>query len=323
MSDLLTRLAERALGRAAPALEPRLPSRWADAPPRDDAAAFSEHSVETEAPPHRSAPRARIDAGRDDSAPPRRTAAPDAPPPRLSPSPSAPAPVVAEARPSAEAPARQPAPATRVDVAGEDRPRPGAPRDERVHGEPVSVRPPVQAAPAADAGDGFRVVETLVERPSPAPARAAGARQGHGGPPADRSPERRETGGDPSPAPSVAERGAEVVREIVREVPAARREEAAPVTETKAKGAGDGVREVVTRVERAAPSAAVAGAPSAAGREAEAREGGEERPVIRVTIGRIEVRAAPQTPTPQPSARKGWKPPVMGLDAYLKREGGR
>jgi hypothetical protein len=113
------------------------------------------------------------------------------------------------------------------------------------------------------------------------------------------------------------------VREIVREVHAARREDAAPPADAKAKDAGKGVREVITRIERGAPSAAVVGAPSVASREAEAREGGEERPVIRVTIGRIEVRAAPQTPAPAAPARKGWQPPVMGLDAYLKREGGR
>jgi hypothetical protein len=49
----------------------------------------------------------------------------------------------------------------------------------------------------------------------------------------------------------------------------------------------------------------------------------EERPVVRVTIGRIEVRAAPAPAQPQPAARPGWKPPVLSLDDYLQREAGR
>jgi hypothetical protein len=54
-----------------------------------------------------------------------------------------------------------------------------------------------------------------------------------------------------------------------------------------------------------------------------AADAGQERPVVRpepvinVTIGRIEVRAtpAPQKPSPKPANR----PPVMGLDEYLRR----
>ena len=52
-------------------------------------------------------------------------------------------------------------------------------------------------------------------------------------------------------------------------------------------------------------------------------EAGEEaRPTIRVTIGRIEVRAAPP-PAPQRPAAPAWTPPVMSLEDYLSREGRR
>jgi hypothetical protein len=69
-------------------------------------------------------------------------------------------------------------------------------------------------------------------------------------------------------------------------------------------------------VERAAPTAR-----TAAG--AAEREASQERPVVRVTIGRIEVRAAQPPPAPQPPARPGYTPPVMSLDEYLKREAAR
>lgn len=327
MSDLLTRLAERALGRAAPALEPRLPSRWADAPAQGDAPAFSELSIETEAPlPPRPVPRARGSAAPDDFPLIRRPAAAPAPTAPHHPPPE-PARAAAEPHPSAQpsSPA-PPAPVMRVEAVVEDRPRPAPePRDQHPRGEPVSVRPATtREQDDAGAGDGFRVVERVVERgPSPAPLRTTAARHDGDELRDDSSSARREMDREPSPPSPPADPDGGVVREIVREIHAARREDAAPSTEVKAKDAGEGLREVITRIERGASSAAVAGAPSVASREAEAREDGEERPVIRVTIGRIEVRAAPQTAAPPPAARKGWKPPVMGLDAFLKREGGR
>jgi len=48
-----------------------------------------------------------------------------------------------------------------------------------------------------------------------------------------------------------------------------------------------------------------------------------ERPIVHVTIGRIEVRAStpPPAPQPQPQAAPAWTPPVLTLDEYLKRGG--
>jgi hypothetical protein len=49
----------------------------------------------------------------------------------------------------------------------------------------------------------------------------------------------------------------------------------------------------------------------------------KERPVVQVTIGRIEVRAVHPPAEPQPTRGAGWTPPVLSLDEYLKRGGGR
>ena len=46
-----------------------------------------------------------------------------------------------------------------------------------------------------------------------------------------------------------------------------------------------------------------------------------ERPVVHVTIGRIEVRAVTPPVAPQPQPAPGWQPPVLSLDDYLKRGG--
>jgi hypothetical protein len=65
------------------------------------------------------------------------------------------------------------------------------------------------------------------------------------------------------------------------------------------------------------------------GRKQGARDGraGEgERPTIRISIGRIEVKAVhpPAPVAPQPAAQSmGWRPPTMSLDQYLKRGTGR
>jgi hypothetical protein len=64
------------------------------------------------------------------------------------------------------------------------------------------------------------------------------------------------------------------------------------------------------RTERFAPTAL---------RQPQQRDGADERPVVHVTIGRVEVRAAPPPPPPPATARAGWSPPVVSLDAYLKR----
>ena len=47
------------------------------------------------------------------------------------------------------------------------------------------------------------------------------------------------------------------------------------------------------------------------------------RPVVQVTIGRIEVRAGHPPAAPQPARQAQWTPPVLSLDEYLKRGNGR
>ncbi|HEU4560202.1 MAG TPA: hypothetical protein VFS20_20300, partial [Longimicrobium sp.] len=59
MSDLLTRLAQRALGTAAPAVQPRLPSRFADAPGDAAPSLLREEAAEVEAFAPRIAPSPR------------------------------------------------------------------------------------------------------------------------------------------------------------------------------------------------------------------------------------------------------------------------
>lgn len=54
-----------------------------------------------------------------------------------------------------------------------------------------------------------------------------------------------------------------------------------------------------------------------------AESGEEARPVVRVTIGRIEVRAVTPPPAPPAAARAAWTPPVLSLGDYLKRGSGR
>lgn len=53
------------------------------------------------------------------------------------------------------------------------------------------------------------------------------------------------------------------------------------------------------------------------------RQAEKERPVVQVTIGRIEVRAVHPPAAPQPARAPGWTPPVLTLDEYLKRGSGR
>jgi hypothetical protein len=387
MSDLLTRLAERALGRAAPPLEPRLPSRYADAPAGASDAFFSEVSAEVDAPsPFSPAPRPPRAGPAAAPAPPRQDAAPAPTPSPHHPSPfHAPAPADVDAHPSAPPPAHastepsadRPAAAARlpetpaITVArtvvareadpprGEDVPTPPSSPEpnarahasspahpEPVRGESVSHHPAAMETrtPVDREDEGFREVDAFVpaERrgaavdpplsPS-APHRslAVGTRR------AGTVDERRETGGDPSSAsPPRTDAGDPVdaggprPAAAVVEARAAQRGGLEPAVADE--DGGDGLREVVTVVERGGTASTprrevrtpTVGTRVASAPAAEAREGAEEqRPVIRVTIGRIEVRAAPQPAAPAPAARKGWTPPVTPLDEYLKREPGR
>ncbi|HST57098.1 MAG TPA: hypothetical protein VLK84_00330 [Longimicrobium sp.] len=326
MSDLLTRLAQRALGVAAPALEPRLPSRYAGAS-SDDEPAFVEESVEIDAPSSSSLPRRA-------ASPHRIAEAPVAHPP----APSA----AGEQGRAADEPHRIHPPAVppvlppRSERATEDA-HPAIDPPRRTHPvDPAPVRP-------ASAEEGMREVDAFVEAEDdfaplfpPARARRMDARRVDAG--AD----------DPHPPRAVepsrpAEPG--VATEGVRAEDADAGRDAAPRPADSAADDG-GLREVVKVVEREAdgrspprvdirpieadearradgvPVRAAERGPVAE-RTGEREDEASARPVVRVSIGRIEVRAAPAAPAPQPAARPGWSPPVMPLADYLKREAGR
>jgi len=371
MSDLLTRLAERALGRAAPAVQPRLAPRFAD--PFPAPSLLAEEAEE-------------VDAVRPRPALAARAAAPHHPPGPAAHPPAAPS--RAEHRPAAE-PARTSDPA---DAAAPASPPLSPP-------SPHASEPPLLATPVRDdAGDADAGHETLFSREvvvehasPPAASRMSAPRAGDAGD-ADRPPRRGEVGpgdrdraaradtdasfisradlparprdaeddGDgllmpraashaprsglrddpPPPAPpfpaEAARQPASAPAGLAREAPAVadaaarvsanpdRESAAGPVArEEQASAGSNATREsgtqavAVTRVRRADRDAAEGDAAM----PAHGAEAAPERPVIRVTIGRIEVRAAP--PPQQPAPRQGWQPPVMSLDAFLKREAGR
>jgi len=90
-------------------------------------------------------------------------------------------------------------------------------------------------------------------------------------------------------------------------------------------GEGQGTA-IVPRQRSVAVTASVASAQSRSQSQAQARLAASraeaERPVVHVTIGRIEVRAVtPPAAAPEPRPAPGWTPPVLSLDEYLKRGG--
>jgi hypothetical protein len=338
MSDLLTRLAQRALGTAAPAVQPRLPSRFADTP-GDASLLLREEEVEAiaprAAPSPRPAPAAHPSPAPNpvlrrelDSVGPRdavRTRETDAVhPPRED---AAPRPVAKPtARPVEEPAARPVVPAAGIEqmverVVDEHHPAPvrsigsqsaASPAARPVDVDqprPASAAPPAQSAEhAREAGDGgFHPIHVLVEAEDDEllmPRSTVRARN---------VTQRGEDGASPPASPTAcprreAESGIVEVAEVaeVAETRAEHRERDADSTGTQPRGSV--VRPEAVRV---------------AERPAAKAEEQPERPVVRVTIGRIEVRAAPAPAQPQPAARPGWKPPVLSLDDYLEREARR
>lgn len=327
MSDLLTRLAERALGVAAPALEPRLPSRYAGASAAADDDAFSEQSAEIDARPSPSIPR------RPPSPP--RIAEPSIAPPPPAPFGAGEPPRAADEGRGIHPPAAPPAVPPRTERAPADAHPADPPRPAAQSAHAAPSRPPRE--------DGLREVDAFHEAEDDFAPLFPSAR-------ARRTETRRvDAGADDPHRPRVVESsphaGPADATDAVRAEAADGGRDAAPRAPDSA-GDEDGFREVVKVVERepdgrarprAASPPAVADAPrrtndaparmaerGPAAERAEGREAEEPaRPVVRVTIGRIEVRAAPAAPAPQPAARPGWTPPVMPLADYLKREAGR
>ncbi len=324
MSDLLTRLAQRALGVAAPALEPRLPSRYAGASPGDEPA-FVEESVETEATPSFISRR---------SAAPHRSAEPPVAHP---PAPSA---AVEQGRAAdgsrrIHPPAVPPVLPPRAEEAAVDAHPPIDP-PRRTH--------PADAAPARPAAgeDGLREVDAFVEAEDefaplfpPARARRMDARRvdaGAGDPHLPRALELSHPADPADATDAVRAEDADAGRDAAPRDDSAEDEgglrEVAKVVEREADGRARTRAEVrpmevdATRRADGVPVRAVERGPGA--ESVDRREDDEPaRPVVRVSIGRIEVRAAPAAPAPQPVARPGWTPPVMPLADYLEREAGR
>lgn len=352
MSDLLTRLAERALGLGAPPVQPRLHSRFAEEPgAAPETAVVEEHA---EVPPPPSPPAA--ERGRaapllppSPAAPVlRRYASPAAPPPAgeaVGPerSPEAAEPPPSRAVPTPRTATRHPvhdppAPDELLYPSGDRRPRAadaapvGAAPRSGADGEPgaPAVSPPAAARPSpavtvhAGPPREDRARRTPVELGPPQ------AEEVDGGlllPPGEgRAAEPAHTRADaPERAPAARGAAGTPPREPARPPAAPRPDEpAGPAAERPAAAAGPreptGAREAPTPPVRhlAAPRAEPAAAPRRALDPGEA-----PRPVVRVTIGRIEVRAVTPPPPPQPAFRPGWTPPVVGLDEYLRREGGR
>lgn len=321
MSDFLSRLAEQALG-AAPAVQPLIGSRHAPAARSAEPEGFVEETVEREVP--------RIPA--HSPAPPRLSAAPPTTPDDPHPAPAAGDPPLPPLPP-------------RVESASLDRP-PAAPivrREAEAPLVPTSASPSPPAPPAAPAS---------IDAPAPsdAPASIDGERQpssARGEIPRPDTPLAPRTDTpllprtEASPvAPGERRSMEDPARPRRTFVPDARlradadgaaegdallmpRNDLAPATSPadpvgrEDEAAGTAGRAARTLLPSASAQTGARELPPAAGREE------AERPVVQVTIGRIEVRAVHPPAAPQPAREPGWTPPVLSLDEYLKRGSAR
>jgi hypothetical protein len=323
MSDFLSRLAERALG-ATPPLQPLLGSRFAGPAAAEPSDGFAEETVEGDAP---ASPASNVRRGAGEpAAPPRPLSPPPADARDADAAPSAllvpaPLPGLRAAASPPHPPADSPAPAvgdaaSPGDAAQRDAaPSRPAPRMESVPPSPNSASNPVTGEHREGRDDQALLIPVAIQ-PDPSVSTP--------------SPVRLEEG---DARPSGAGRGGreEIAPLGMRETelrPA--REDGDPFGEEDDAGA------LLMPVSREGRMAAVrgdavdgdrpepprAGAPErvpAPGME----KGGGERPVVQVTIGRIEVRAVHPPAAPQPAREAGWTPPVLSLDDYLKRGSGR
>jgi hypothetical protein len=329
VSDFLSRLAERALG-AAPPLQPLVGSRFA-APA--EPASFLEETAEGDgfAPTVR-----RSVADTFPAAPPRPVAeapvsAGEEPSSTLVPTPS-PSPPPSESRTPSPVEGRTRSPDRTVptvdvrEVASSSRPfehddaalparevAPSARASEANPPSPVRASSQVPAERAEERrprAEPRRVTEPRGELLMPASAppdppvfSSTAHRQEDGSAPLSGVEARRRVAGD-----SVDE--TQPMRQV--EEPADDREHASdallmPLARRGEAQAVDGDRADGPRADARQPWAPVE----------------KERPVVQVTIGRIEVRAVHPPAAPQPARGPGWTPPVLSLDEYLKRGGGR
>jgi hypothetical protein len=313
MSDFLLRLAHQALG-SEPGLQPVPRPRYSPAPaalepdePRYEApGAAAEHRVgrSRRAPPDQpppSAPRAPADRRED------RPSAPLATEP-AEPPPSAP---LRQARTPGPVPQRSaagtsPAVQRTPTTAPRDEGRPGAVPASRSPDAPLlpahaeaararlpSVQPPERPAPreaVERAGSG---------RTTPTAVAGATAAEGRGSGPGERAALRGPGAAGQVPRP----RGVE---------------------EREAGGTSDGP--FVPAADAATLLPPVHPAPPSA-RGGDHRAGGDRppppaaEPPVRVTIGRIEVRAVTPERPAEPAPAPAWQPPVLSLDEYLRGTG--
>ncbi|HEX2205656.1 MAG TPA: hypothetical protein VHG91_20255 [Longimicrobium sp.] len=321
MSDFLSRLAARALGEA-PVLRPVVPSRWEGGAGDDASPGFTEVAEERAASPFpprrraesRSEPGSGSESGSESLPPRRRPAAPPAFDAAESPSFDPPSPrPAARRRPSTEPGPMEEAPSI-VRASNGETPPPASRRAGAEAGREAGL--PVEI-------EEVRAIAPAPRRPRPSPVVTRTTAEAATPDPAVPREIREETA--PVPARRTRVEAGAVTEEVVFEEAEEETPARKPVRATtplrpvvrSVEGAGDerrwtkgdgGSRDGTT----SAPAAAVS-LPD----EAE-----EARPVVRVTIGRIEVRAAPP-PAPQRPAAPAWTPPVMTLEEYLAREGRR
>lgn len=314
MSDFLSRLAERALG-ATPPLQPLVGSRFAV--PSEPADGFVEETVEAEgsAPTVRrstdtaAAPPRPAAEGPSSAGPPSPVHVPTPAPESRTPPPAASRPqsldraaqegplVASSARPFAHhddaRPAREVAPSARAAEPSPSRVRassgvPAAPPEGSLRGGPRAETERVQ--------DDELLIPASTPPDPPAVESTASTRE-DGSAPLPAVEARRRGAGDSPDATQPARDGEHASEALL--MPAARGAEARAVD----GDSGDARQPWAERM----PAAPVQ----------------KERPVVQVTIGRIEVRAVHPPAAPESARGAGWSPPVLSLDEYLKRGGGR
>ncbi len=192
-----------------------------------------------------------------------------------------------------------------VAVPPSPRPSPAPPGGLPERPPAAEEQPPSRAAPQAPAPSGLFADQpppTPVPHPAPAPSLAAG-RESATAPPIDREQPRRLPHG---PAASSVEDKPLALPKQPATLPLPLSEPSSPPERTPAPAVLVAAPTTVTPALRFQPSAPVAAPPAVSP---------EPAPVIRVTIGRIEVRAVPP---PAPSAPKVTPPPRLSLEEYLR-----
>ena len=327
MSDLLARLAERALG-LAPTVQPLLRSRFAAEPSGAfPPAAPLEETVEVDA-------LAPVPVAMRSPSAAARTAG------LVAPVPSSVSGFADELFIRASSP-RRPAEAHAAAAVFDDEVRdaetpvrPNRPRAPRSPGEPAATPSPAEpvAAASAEAGRAGAADELLFPLPQPDADRPAPPWRDAASSLEEAPGDGDDVGGSPAAPRSIAgNRGGNARRSISPQSPST------ALDGVLGPGTGSGESPAHRPQTRRAPAVAVPSESARAGvrtsRPALAQMGGamagtavgegesEARPVVQVSIGRVEVRAPPAEPVAP--APRGWEPPRLSLADYLSRERAR